>query len=368
MKIAIISDTHLGYARFEEDTYVQAERALISASGKADIILFAGDIFDTKIPSLETMKRAVEIFRKATVPVLAIHGNHERRPKDMVNPAQLLALSAGFRLLHRESAIFEKDGQKVQILGIGSVPEEYAETAIKRAMEGFSRESGAFTVLMLHQSIKELVPGGKDELTLEYLEGLHFDLIIDGHIHERMSKLGGRFLIPGSTVITQLKQDETESRGYYLYDTESRKAEFVEIASRRFFCQKLVFDHADEHEVKLRVGQAIEGFRKTDPDCIISLRIEGTLKEGLVPGDIRVEELKDVFIENSIDMESLGARIERIRESREEKLSAKEFALKELARMTAGKITLFDSAELFEKLVAGPDETLAYLEKINKKD
>ena len=69
MKIAIFSDPHLGYARFEEDSYQQAEAAIVSASRKADLILCAGDIFDIKIPKLETIKRAVEIFKKATIPI-----------------------------------------------------------------------------------------------------------------------------------------------------------------------------------------------------------------------------------------------------------------------------------------------------------
>src|SRR4030095_17193485 len=120
MKIAIFSDPHLGYARFEEDSYIQAERAIESASEKADLILCAGDIFDIKIPKLETLKRAVDIFRKAKVPVYAIHGNHERRARDMTNPAQLLAASTGMRLLHGESAVFEKNGEKGQVLGVGS--------------------------------------------------------------------------------------------------------------------------------------------------------------------------------------------------------------------------------------------------------
>jgi hypothetical protein len=45
----------------------------------------------------------------------------------------------------------------------------------------------------------------------------------------------------------------------------------------------------------------------------------------------------------------------------------RELALKELSKKTSGKITLFDGMELFEKLVEGPDEALAYLEGINKR-
>jgi len=113
VKIAIISDSHLGYARFEEDAYVQFEKAILLASEKADIILFAGDVFDTKVPKLETLEKAVQIFRKARVPVVAIHGNHERRSKDSVNPVQLLAAAGVLEYLHGRDYVFEKDGEKL---------------------------------------------------------------------------------------------------------------------------------------------------------------------------------------------------------------------------------------------------------------
>jgi DNA repair exonuclease SbcCD nuclease subunit len=368
MKIAIFSDPHLGYARFETDSYVQAEKAIISASEKADLILCAGDIFDMKIPKLETLKRAVEIFNKAKIPLYAIHGNHERRPKDLVNPVQLLAASTEMKLLHGESAVFEKGGRKIQILGIGSVPEEYATEAVKRSMERFKKEPGAFSVLMIHQTIKELVPGGEDELSLDYLETLPFDLIVNGHIHETGVKLSGKFIMPGSTVITQLKEDETKGKGYFLYDTEARKSEFVEIGSRPFFYETLKFDGVGEPEIREGVLKRINEIKKSHPEAIIAIKIEGALKDGLPCPDIKFDAYPGVFIENRISSDSLGAKLTKIRESREASMSAKELALKELNGKTAGKITMFDGSELFEKLVSGADETLAYLEKQYKKD
>lgn len=367
MRIAIFSDPHLGYARFEEDSYVQAERAIVSASDRADLILCAGDIFDVKIPKLETLKRAVEIFRKAKVPVYAIHGNHERRAREMVNPPQLLDAVSGLKLLHGESVVFEKDGERVQILGIGSVPEEYAEQAVKKVMERFRKED-AFRIIMLHQSIKELIPGGDDELSLEYLETLPFDLIVNGHIHETITKLGGRFIIPGSTVITQLKKDEMAPKGYFLFDTRSRKCEFVPIECRKFFYETLEFKDAGEPEVRDRVRETVQRIRKDSPSCVIAIKIDGTLKEGLTSADIKTDEYQGVFIENRLNVENLSAKLEKIRSSREASLSVRDVALKELRSKTDGKITLFDPSELFERLLLGSDETLEYLEKQNKKD
>jgi DNA repair exonuclease SbcCD nuclease subunit len=368
MKIAIISDLHLGYARFESDSYIQAERAVDDASKKADIILCAGDIFDIKIPKLETLKKAVEIFNRAAVPVYAIHGNHERRARDMVNPVQLLSAGTGVKILHGDSDVFEKGGEIVQILGMGSVPEEYAEEALKKTMERFGKKEGAFSILMLHQSIRELVPGAKDEMSIEFLETLPFDLIVNGHIHETIVKLGGKFLIPGSTVITQLKKEEMAKKGYFLFDTKERKAQFVEIESRPFFYEEMKFDKATDSDVRERIRGRVGEIRKAHPDCLIAIKVDGTLKEGLAGTDIRLDGYENVFIENRLDVESLTSRLEKIRSGREASLSVRDLALRELREKTAGKITLFDGAELFEKLVEGADETLEYLEKHNKKE
>lgn len=366
MKIAIFADHHLGYPRFEEDSYIQAERAVTDASEKADLILCAGDIFDTKIPKLETLKRAVDIFKKAGVPVFAIHGNHERRSRDMVNPVQLLAAGTGIRFLHGESATFEKNGEKVQVFGFGSVPEEHATAELKKALEGHTKEEGASTILLMHQSIKELVPGTEEELSLKYLETLPFDLIVDGHIHETMVKLDGRLLVPGSTVITQLKKGETATKGYFLYDTSTKKSEFVELDTREFFYEQLEFSDAGELDVREKVRKKVDELRKEHPDSIISIKLDGTLKEGLSSSDIKVDGYERVYIENRLNMENLGARLERIRDLRQEKMSVRELALKELSEKTKGKITLFDSAEIFEKLLLGTEETMEYLERHKK--
>ena len=368
MRIAIFSDTHLGYARFEADSYAQAQRVVEDASTKADVILCAGDIFDIKVPKLETLKKAVDIFGKAGVPVFAIHGNHERRARDMVNAVQLLAAGTGMRVLHGESAVFEKNGERIQIFGLGSVPEEYAQTALDRKLkDSYTPQDGAFKILMLHQSIKELVPAGGEELTLEYLEGLPFDLIVNGHIHETSTRLAGRFIIPGSTVITQLKKEEMAPKGYFLYDTGTRKCEFVGVRSRGFFYEELRFSEASDMDVREGMRTRIAEIRKENPDAIIAIKIDGTLKKGLSTSDIKLDEYPDVFMENRLNAESLGAKLERIRVARDANLSARDLALRELRVKTAGKITLFDSAEIFDKLLAGTEETLTYLDKVNKK-
>ncbi|EQD59621.1 metallophosphoesterase, partial [mine drainage metagenome] len=74
---------------------------------------------------------------------------------------------------------------------------------------------------MLHQSIYEILPF--DESFMHYDDlPKGFDLYVCGHIHSRVKATvnGKLFLIPGSTVLTQLKEGEQERKGFILFDTK----------------------------------------------------------------------------------------------------------------------------------------------------
>ncbi len=361
MRIGIVADNHLGYPRFEEDSYVQAKRAFLGAAEKCDLIINAGDIFDTRVPKLETLQKGIELFSKINVHVFAIFENHERRTKEMTNPVQLLLTANLVKYLHGTSEVFEKKGEKVQIFGIGNIPDRYAKTAVETALKKFVPEEGAFKILVLHQTISDILKTEEEELSLDFLENLPFDLIINGHMHKRMEKLSGKVIMPGSTVITQLKKDEMEPKGYYIYDTKTRKAEFFPIECRKFFHEEINFENASEEEVRKKVREKIEKLRKQNKDAIILVKVKGNLKEGLLSSDIALEEYNNIFIINELNAVDIKSKLDKIRKFREEKLSVKEIAVSELEKRLEGKITLFKPSEFFDKLVEGPEEALEYL-------
>lgn len=365
MKIGIVADTHFGYARFEEDAFRQAEHALKDAESRCDLIIVAGDVFDVKIPKLETIKRAGEIFSGIKKPVFIIHGNHERRSRDMVNPVQLLAMLSNVKYLHNETGTLEQDGEKITIAGLGSVPEEFAKSAVRKIEN--SNSGTGFRILVLHQSIKELVYGNEDELSLDDLRELPFDLVIDGHIHKYHSELGGKLLIPGSTVITQLRSDEQGERGYLIYDTAARKHEFVPVPSRLFFYEELEFKGASLAEVRERVEAKIKEIRERHGDAIIKIKLNGTLKEGLAAADLSLAYSDGIYVQNNINVESISERIKKMREKHGEKASVREVAVRKLAERLEGKVTLFEPAELFEKVAESAEEGLKYLEEQAKR-
>jgi len=363
MRIGIISDLHLGYARFEEDSYRQADQMLKALEEKADVAVIPGDIFDSRIPKLETIKTAVEIFKNKKVPIIAIHGNHERRTRGFDNPLSILASAEALEYLDNQQKVIEKNGERVAILCIGSVPEEQAEAALKEAIEKNGPIKDAFNILVIHQNITEIV--NQNGLTLAFLESLPFDLIINGHIHKRYEKLGGKLIVPGSTVITQLKKEETEPKGYIIYDTKSRKAEFFAMPTRKFIYEEIAFDKAGESEVVARVERRIKELRAADKDAIVAIKIGGTLREGLKASDIKIRNNDPlVFLSNELNIAAAMEKISEIKKLKETNISVRDFGRLELEKRLNGKLHLIKTSELFEKLIEDEEKAAAYLNEL----
>ncbi len=102
MRILHTADWHLGkkldfYSRLEEQRAVLAEIVNIAEEKEVDLVLLAGDLFDTFNPSNEaaellykTLKR---LAKDGRVPVIAIAGNHDS--PDRINVADVLARECG---------------------------------------------------------------------------------------------------------------------------------------------------------------------------------------------------------------------------------------------------------------------------------
>src|SRR4030042_954051 len=204
MRIAFISDLHFGFGRGTEraeDCWEAAEEAFEKAKD-CDLIVLPGDIFDERIPRPEDWAKALKIFSRNKVPVVAIHGTHERRGRGLLNCVQGLEHAGFLKHVHCDSATYEFGGEKVTVYGMSGVPEAYAKEVLStwnpKPTEGFN-------IFMLHQSIHPYIynPVEPPSLKLEDLpEG--FDLYVSGHIHwrEKTEVKGSPFIIPGSTVTT----------------------------------------------------------------------------------------------------------------------------------------------------------------------
>lgn len=356
MKIAIVSDMHIGYERFCEDAYIQAKKALFLASELADAVIIPGDVFDKRNPHADAISQAIEIFRDlsrkewkskvvefipyrdtrsyTSVPIIAIPGTHERVAEGKRNPLTLLGLAGLLVDASEASVTIQKGDERVSVFGLGGIAEE----RLKEAMKALDPRPipGNFNIFMFHQSIYELLPFREEFIRFDDLP-VGFDLYVDGHIHNRIVETahGKQFLIPGSTVLTQLKDSEQDSKGFFVYDTETKLFEFVEINSRPFVSLHLKFNDAEPKAVTERCEKEIEDtISRNQAKPIIKLHIEGTVAKGFKAIDMPTRSIYNRFSTKAIidiDMRLVDketqSEINELREGKLDGLSIKELGL-----------------------------------------
>jgi DNA repair exonuclease SbcCD nuclease subunit len=371
MKISILSDFHFGYASGSEreDDFFEAAEEAIGEALDSDIIILAGDIFDSRTPSTETFVRAMEILSRpvfqaksqarvvnaigreigkplnpAGIPVIAIHGTHERRVKGFLNPVEALERAGFLTYLHCNGVVLQKGDELVCVQGMSGVPEHYAESVLK---EWSPRPRSGYNILLFHQSISPFMYA-THMLDLEKIPR-GFDLYVNGHVHEpkKAEYSGAPFLIPGSLVPTQMGKDSLTRKGFFRVDTQKGKIEFIELEGQRDFYYEEVESlqeaaariksivgkkHAKKPIISLRVperGPRLEDIRKKYSDsAIIYYIVRGEKQES--PGEARtleehrlsVRELGSKLLREALQKEGLDPKVfEHVFELLEEKKS-----------------------------------------------
>lgn len=377
-KIAVISDTHFGFAagtEREDDCYDAAEEAFSKAKD-ADIILLPGDIFDSRIPKPEAWGRAMRILERPHleqyrgvslektygkthvsptalkgIPIVAIHGTHDRRGKHLLNPVQ--GLEAGFLVhLHLSSIVLDVRGERIAIHGMGGVPESYAKEVLEKWDP--KPEKNAYNIFVLHQSIEPFIysPLEPPSLKLEDMpEG--FDLYVCGHVHASVKTEVHKkpFVIPGSTITTQANKAESKKpKGFFFVETKG-KIDFVEISSRKVFHEDIEFNGDSKEEARKRISDALEKITslKLEKKPIVRMRLEGQLQKGVSSRDIDVRSLTEslpmiVSVAVSI-MHKEEKKVERRKESVEET------GMKILHDECSKRKLSLDEKELFDALL-----------------
>ena len=344
MRIAIISDMHIGYERFYDDAFDQARQAMESASANADMVIIPGDVFDKRAPKPEVMAQAVNLFREFSrrewaakvvslsglakrytdVPIIAIPGTHERTAEGKENPLNVLALAGLLVDISESTVVVQKGAEKVAVFGLGGLSEE----RVKPKLEELAPKPvpGMFNVFMFHQSTYELLPFSNDFIHNEDLPK-GFDLYVDGHIHGRVEGIvhGKKFLIPGSTVLTQLKDKEQARKGYILFDTATGDHSFIEINSRPFIFKEIAVENGDPKRIAEMCERDIEtvlGSGASKP--ILRIQITGSIAKGFSNGDIPLHALSMKYAESlylefdssKLKSPELDRDIDQIRENR----------------------------------------------------
>lgn len=390
MKISILSDFHLGFGtgtEREEDAPEAAKEAM-EKSLDSDVILIAGDIFDTRIPSTEVFVRAMQLLVKPMkaengvrisrginkkvedipliksegIPVVAIHGTHERRVKGLLNPVEALERAGFLIYLHCNGVVLEKESEgrkeRVCIQGMSGVPDQFSAGVL----EQWNPKSveNCFNVFILHQSLSPFMYA-PHLLPVEKLPK-GFDLYICGHMHEPKKSVyrESPLIIPGSLVTTQITKESMKPMGFWSFETESRKAEFRVIENqRRVYYNVLDTGKVGREEIEKEIGKILETGHEKKP--LIRIKLKG--KEKNLP----LDEIKAKFQDQAIVSFRKETEEERIQTKtiEEHRLSVQELGRKLLdENLRESRLNSKTFEHIFELLLENKtDEVINLLSK-----
>ncbi|MFH1105671.1 MAG: metallophosphoesterase [Candidatus Aenigmatarchaeota archaeon] len=363
MRIAVVSDLHLGFApdaERENDCYEALQEFFDKTMAQgADLILIAGDLFDSKSPRTETWAKTLKSFNRIKraksettlvegmykdvqdykahdgIPIVAIHGTHERRGRDLLNPVQVLEHAGLLIHIDRNGVIFEKD-VRVAVQGLSGVPELFAKDALKKYAP--QPTPGAFNIFMLHQSIEPYINSFDTTLKMNDLPK-GFDVIVEGHVHfsERVNMGDCAFILPGSTVATQINKSESEiSKGFWMIDVKKsengfdKRLEFIKLESqRRVFYSEFAYDGNEESlkgSIRESLSEILRHAQKKIP--AIRIRVTGGSKQPDFR-DIEKEFASKCLLSFSFDLKDAGKeqKISLMKEIREGRMSVSELGM-----------------------------------------
>lgn len=261
MKIALISDLHLGYRQYglierEEDFYIQYLMCMEEIEkSDVDAVIIAGDIFDKPNPS----PKAMDIYRQGVlsldgIPVYAITGNHTMLLRDDHYTVDSYFAESGIDNYHLiDDSIYFEEG--VDICGVAYRSDTKLDE-FKTALDDVTslQKEENFHILVIHQAIKEYCGFTGAELSINDFNLDSYDLIVCGHIHSRYEALINKgktvFVQPGSPErmnTTEARDEIEQGKGFYIFDTQERDLSFHPVDSlRKFFLGEIQFDSVED--------------------------------------------------------------------------------------------------------------------------
>ncbi len=282
MKVAIISDLHLGFRQYgsmerEEDFYRQFFNVCKEINKhRPEIVIIAGDLFDKPNPTPAAINAYREGIGNLNSILCVTKGNHtmilreghysidEYFGADEFEGYYYLDDETMTTFLHGMQSSYDLEYNEyvnkpnVLVTGItyryNSDLDEFIKVQ-KELAEKNLKEDAAYKILVVHQSFKEFCGFVGEELSIEDIDYSPYDAVICGHIHSRFNTVlpdGTLFIQPGSIErmnTTEALDEEKNGKGFYLLDTEDNSLKFFKVeCPRKFFLGEVKLDTKQDLE------------------------------------------------------------------------------------------------------------------------
>jgi exonuclease SbcD len=312
MRFAHLADVHLGSWK-EPKLRDLSERSFSEAIGRCissdvDFVLLAGDLFNTSIPPIDSLKLAVSELKKLKdnhIPVYTIAGSHDFSPSgktmlDVLEEAGLIVnVCRGEVVDDRLRLHFTTDKKTgAKITGIigkkGMLDRAYYESLITDNLE---QEQG-FRIFMFHTAISELKPEDMEKMDSAPLSLLPrgFDYYAGGHVHivkETSIEDYNNIVYPGPTFPNSFAEiEKLHHGGFYIYDDGKLAYEKLDL------CDVVLIDQDCNHKSPDTItGELVEQVAKNKvADTLVLLRLHGIIETGKT-SEINLKRISELLEE-----------------------------------------------------------------------
>ena len=241
-KFAHMSDVHIGAFRqpeLKELLLTSFDRAVDRCiQEEVEFVIISGDIFDSNIPDLVSVKRATGKIREARergIRFYVIYGSHDSSP-NFASIVDVLESAGLFTKVEKSSKLdgevqleFVRDQSGVSLCGISGKKLSMDRSDYEALAKGPLEKEPGVKIFVFHTAVEELKP-----TSLQMMSGVPsgylpegFDYYAGGHVHERsLNSLWGRKRVafPGPLFAADFRDLEPMAmgveRGFYLVDFE----------------------------------------------------------------------------------------------------------------------------------------------------
>jgi len=311
MKFAHLADCHIGaYGRdvklkdVNKKYFIKAVDIIIEEV--VDFVLIAGDLFNTAVPGIDSVKLVVSQLKRLKdkgMPVYFIAGSHDFSPSGKTMLDVLEHADLGINVAKGD--VVEDDRLKLKIVkdlktgvGItgmvgkrGSLEKSFYHNLYTKHFNDFD----GFKIFLFHSALNELKPKALANMESFPVSLLPkgFDYYAGGHVHivDQASIDGYNIVFPGPIFPNTFYELETLKKGgfFIIEDGKSRFIELNEFPVHSFCidCKNKAPSEVEEELKRLVSGKSFE-------DAIITLRLKGELISGR-PSDINLNEIVSLF-------------------------------------------------------------------------
>jgi len=320
LKFAHLADLHLGAYREKKLTNLNFETFQIAIQkiidNKCKFVLFAGDIFNTPIPSLDIVNSFVKEIRKLKknkIKTYVIGGSHDYSNNqksfiELLDSTQILKNVGKFQHIDKKKfkLLFTKDDElKICLSGIVG-RKNNIEKNIYKNLSKFELNNDYFNIFLFHSTIDDLKPSNmnfKSEINKSALP-IGFDYYAGGHIHNNViSNYNDKPIsYSGCLFPNNFKElcDEVPSFNLCEFDFKTKKTHVEKIEINNYNKQVIEIEINNKNPIEAK-NQILENINNYDlSGKLILLKINGKIDGKIIDIGINkiVQEMydKDAFI------------------------------------------------------------------------